>query len=182
MMKFGPREIALFALVLLIPVLSYLMVFRPQNSAIDDAKKEIEVKREVLAKLREETSRNADLERANAEAAARIKTLEDRLPSSKGVDRIVRQVSILAVEAGLAPPTLKSQKPLEAGQYREQPLSLNTNGSFVGFSTFLEKLERLPRITRISDMTIEQSNDENTEIEVGFTLSIYFQDDEGGES
>ncbi len=179
-MKLGVRELLTFALVMLIPVMSFLLVFRPQNRAIDAALAEIGHKREVLERLRAETSRNADLAEANVQIAERIRKDEARLPSSKGVDQIVKQVSMLAVDSGLAPPTLKSLKPVQAAVYWEQPLELSTSGTFRGFYGFLRRMERLPRITRVVDMEIKRGNVPagDPEISVKFTLSIYFQDKE----
>lgn len=180
-MRIGPREGVTFAAVLAIPVLSYALVFRPQNAAIDAAKNEITHKRDRLDQLRKETSQNADLERANQEIAERVSEIEGRLPNEKGVDLIVKQVSSLAISAGLEPPTLKSGKPLEAAQYREQPLEMTTRGTFPGLYMFLQELERLPRVTRITDMQVRR-DEKNGGLFVNFTLSIYFRGEatEGG--
>ncbi len=177
-MRFGTREIILFLSVLLVPILSYFVVFQPQSANIEQAKSEIDHKREMLTSLREETKRNDDLAQANKIIEARIEEMESLLPSNKEIDQIVRQVSALAVDAGLTPPTLKSSKQVAAARFREQPLEMSTGGSFAGFYDFLLAIEKLPRITRIVDMTIEDSTEEDMEIEASFTLSIYFQVDE----
>lgn len=179
-MRFGTRELILFTMVLALPVVAYFAAFRPQNAKIERMRGEVVHKREMLDKYRSETARNADLEKANALIAERVAEIEQRLPSGKEIDQIVRQVSQLAVDAGLAPPTLKTAKPVAAARYKEQPLELTTTGSFHGFYEFLVAMERMPRITRIVEMTIKHGED--TEIEVAFTLSIYFRDDEGGAS
>ncbi len=178
-MKLGPRESAALALVLAIPVASYVLVFSPQNRDIIAAQQEIALKQETLDKLRVETARNEDLAQANTDIATRISEIEARLPTNKEVDNIVRQISDLAVDSGLTPPTLSSGKPIEAGTYWEQPLTVSTTGNFNGFYRFLQKLERLPRITRIPDfaLTRDAKNDGNVMIE--FTLSIFFQEDKG---
>ncbi len=181
-MRFGPRELILFLSVLLLPIVSYFVVFRPQTANINNARAEIAHKQESLSKLRAETSRNADLLKVNEELTARIDEMESLLPSNKEVDLIVRQVSALAIDAGLSPPSLKSAKPIMAAQYREQPLEMKTSGSFDGFYAFLIELERLPRITRIVDMKLKDSTTEGVELEASFTLSIYFQGGNGGAS
>lgn len=107
-MRFGTREIILFLSVLMLPIVSYFVVFRPQTANINKAKSEIAHKQEMLSKLRSETSRNADLQKVNEELIMRIGDMEALLPSNKEVDQIVRQVSELAIEAGLTPPSMKS--------------------------------------------------------------------------
>ena len=108
--------------------------------------------------------------------------MESLLPSGKEIDKIVRQVSALAVEAGLSPPTLKSEKPVAAARFREQPLEMSTSGSFEGFYEFLLALERLPRLTRVVDLILKDSTEDGIEVEAEFTLSIYFQNDGGTSS
>lgn len=176
-MKLGPRELAVLALVLAIPVASYLLVFAPQNRDIVEAQLEISHKQEMLDSLRNETARNDDLAEANAEIGDRIEEIEARLPSTKELDNIVRQISDLAVTSGLASPTLTSGKPIEAGTYWEQPLTVTTTGNFTGYYRFLQKLERMPRITRIPDFDLLRDPKIDGDVAIEFTLSIFFQDD-----
>lgn len=178
-MRFGTREVVLFLAVLLLPIVSYFVIFKPQSANIEQAKTEIAHKREMLNTLRAETKRNEDLKLANESIQTSVDEMEALLPSNKEIDTVVRQVSALAVESGLTPPTLKSAKPIAAARFREQPLEMSTDGSFEGFYEFLLAIERLPRITRIVDMVIKDSNTEGIEIKAEFTLSIYFQVDEG---
>lgn len=179
-MRFGLRELVLLLVLLALPLSSYWLVFRPQNAEIDQAKAEIAHKRQMLEKLRHATAQNADLERANQEIQESISKIEARLPTNKEVDKIVRQVSELAVEVGLGAPSMKSEKPLPAASYREQPLSMKITGDFHGFYDFLLRLEQLPRITRIPELHIKRTPDKDGHMEADFTLSIYFQDDPEG--
>ncbi len=176
-MNLGMRETSVLGLVLAIPVASYLLVFAPQNKEIQTAKEEIAHKQEMLTKLKKETDRNEDLAQANEEINKRIAEIEARLPTTKEIDNIVRQISDLAVQSGLSAPTLASGKPIEAGTYWEQPLTVTTTGNFAGFYSFLQKLERMPRITRIPDFNIRRDSKVNGLVAIDFTLSIFFQDD-----
>lgn len=177
-MQFGIRELVLFLTVLLLPVVSYMLVFRPQSANIENAKIEIAHKQEMLTKLRAETARNDDLLQINEEITHRIESMESMLPSNKEVDQIVRQVSGLAIESGLSSPTLKSSKPQAAAQFREQPLEMTIEGNWTGFYNFLLKIEQMPRITRIIDLKVEDTTSEDTEIKASFTLSIFFRTEE----
>lgn len=176
-MRFGTRELVLFLAVLMLPIVSYYLIFKPQSANIEQAKSEIEHKKEMLESLRIETSRNEDLMQANEVIKERIVEMEALLPSNKEIDQIVRQVSGLAIDAGLSPPTLKSSKPVAAARFREQPLKMSTDGSFEGFYDFLLAIEKMPRITRLVDMVVKDSTKDGVEIDAEFTLSIYFQVD-----
>ena len=175
-MNLGMRETSVLGLVLAIPVASYVLVFAPQNKEIKTAKQEIIHKQEMLTKLSVETTRNDNLAQANKEIDTRISEIEARLPSTKEIDNVVRQISDLAVQSGLSAPTLASGKPIEAGTYWEQPLTVTTSGTFSGYYTFLQKLERMPRITRIPDFALRRDSKINGEVSIEFTLSIFFQD------
>lgn len=176
-MKLGIRGLLIMLIVVGMPVASYFLVFKPQNTAIQAARKEVEHKAVLLAKLKEETARNADLAKTNEELHKTVKSIESRLPSGKEIDGLVRQVSDLAVASGLAPPAMKSAKPVPAALYMEQPIEMEVQGSFVGFFTFIAQVEKLPRITRIHDMKITGLSRDDIELKAEFTLSIYFQDD-----
>jgi Tfp pilus assembly protein PilO len=176
-MRFGLRELIMLLVLVAVPVSSYWLVFRPQNHQITLARGEVQHKQSLLEQLRQETARNADLERANAEMKANIAVIEARLPSNKEVDSIVRQVTDLAVQCGLDAPAIKSGKPVKAALYMEQPLEMKTSGDFNGFYQFMTKLEQLPRITRVPDMKLSRSDKTNGVMTAEFTLSIYFQDE-----
>jgi type IV pilus assembly protein PilO len=163
--------------VLGLPVASYFLVFKPQNSEISRAQGDVEHMRNLLARLQEEAAKNADFERANQELAQNIGIIEERLPASQEVDAVVRQVSDLAVAAGLASPAIKNNKPLPAGLYMEQPLEMETKGSFIGFHTFLAQVEKLPRVMRIHEFKLTGQPGDEAELKATFTLSIYSQED-----
>ncbi len=161
-----------------LPIASYVLVFKPTNKEIAKAREEVKHMQALLTKLKEEAAKRTDFEKANEQLANGIKVIEERLPTNQEIDSIVRQVSDLAVQAGLEPPAIKSNKPLPAGLYMEQPLDMETTGTFVGFHSFLAQVEKMPRVTRIHNLKITGNQVDGAELKASFTLSIYFQ--EGG--
>ncbi|MFT5424471.1 MAG: type IV pilus assembly protein PilO [Phycisphaerales bacterium] len=180
-MRLGPREMMMLLGVLMIPAGAFMLAFKPQNTRIQEDQVALEHMKEMLDKLRVETAGNDDLEATNSEIATQIDSMESRLPTNKEIDEIIRQVSVLAADSGLGDPTLKTEKPVAAAAYREQPLTMSVSGTWDGFYRFMQQVERLPRITRVVKMTLER--DEDLEIvEVEFQLSIYFRQDEEANS
>lgn len=175
-MRFTARSSILLLTLVALPVASWWFVFREQNTRIAKTRQDIELQRSVLEKLKEETARNEDLARANEQIKKSIESIETRLPSGKEIDSVVRQVSDLAIAAGLDAPGMKSAKPVKAALYMEQPLEMTLDGDFSGFYAFLVHLESLPRITRIPELSLKSSDTETSEMRAAFTLSIYFQD------
>lgn len=177
-MQAGLRQAIFFIVVLAVPVASYFLVFRPQNTEIARARNEIEHKHAMLDKLREVTSQTDDLQRANEEIRQSIEAIEARLPSSKEMDEVLRQVSLLAQRNGLQVPKFKKKdKAMPAGLAFEQTLDVEITGDFDGFYQFLLELERMPRITRIPDMKIERNTNVDGEMKANFVLSVYYQGD-----
>lgn len=181
-MKFGIREFVLLLILVAVPLASWQLVFRPQNNVIAQAKAEIAHKREMLEKLQQATAQAADLEQANRDIAQSIQAIEARLPTNKEIAEVIRQVSDLAETAGLDAPIVEAKKPVKAAMYMEQPLEMNLQGDFHGFYEFLLALEKLPRITKIPDFVIKRSDQTDGYMEAQFTLSIYFQEEDGGAS
>lgn len=167
----------LILLVIAMPIASWYWLFKPINAAINNDRSETQHREALLEKLQEETAKNTDLEHANEQIQASIRLIEARLPSNKEVDAVVRQVSNLAVDSNLAPPAMRSSKPIPSALYMEQPIEMETSGKFIDFFTFLAKVEKLPRIMRIHDLKIQGEARDGVELKATFTLSIYFQDD-----
>lgn len=177
MNKLGILTAGILAGVVGLPIASYFMVFKPTNAEIKRAREEVDHMQSLLAKLKEESAKRTDFEKANEQLATGIKVIEERLPTNQEIDAIVRQVSELAVQSGLTPPSIKSNKALAAGLYMEQPLEMETDGTFIGFHSFLAQVEKLPRVTRIHNLRLQGETVEGAEVSATFTLSIYFQED-----
>jgi type IV pilus assembly protein PilO len=177
-MHSGVRQAFFFAVLLAVPVSSFFLVFRPQNMEIARAKKEMEHKQAMLDKARLATAQAQNLQEANAQIRESISSIEARLPTTKEMDNILRQVAQLAAENSLKVPNFKkSDKPLPAGLAMEQPLDVEITGDFDGFYQFLLELEQLPRITRIPDLEISRSSDVDGHMKAKCVLSIYYQRD-----
>jgi len=181
-MRFGFREIVFLFVLLAVPVASYWFVFRPQNTEIERARQEIAQKEAMLRKLAQVTAQSEDLAELNTEIAEAIAMIEAQLPSAREVDVVLAQVSALAKQNKLSLEKVKSQEPVTAATYMEQPLAMVITGDFEGFYSFLLDLEKLDRITRMLDVDIERSRDVDGAMKAEFTLSIYFEEGKGARS
>lgn len=158
-----------------VPLASFFLVFQPQNREIERAKTEIQLKRTMLDKVREETARSADLKRSNEKIGEAIKSIEARLPSDKEMDLVLRDVAEIAGRCGMKLPVFKrGEKPLPAGQALEQPLEVQLTGDFDGFYKFLLELENLPRIVRIPDLKLSRADEGDGLMQADLTLSVYY--------
>lgn len=175
-MNSSSRTMLFFLVLLALPVCSFFVVFRPVNAKIAKGMDEIKQKQQRLDKLREVTAQTDDLQRDNDKIREAIQTIQARLPSTKEMDNVLRQVSGLAGKNGLRVPQFKkSDQTMPAGDAMEQPMDIEITGDFDGFYKFLLDLEQLPRITRITDMSIARSDKVDGEMKTRFTLSVYYE-------
>ena len=179
----GMRDMAFLGVLLAVPIASYFFVFAPRNAEIAKARDEISVKESRLVDLKRLTSRIGDLGREIAEREEELDRLNQKLPDSEGVDRILQQVTQLAQKSNLSVRSIKGEKTIPAGLAMELPLKTVIEGDFDGFYQFLLDVESLPRITRVHAMKIAKlglgPRDNIDEVVQGsmraeFTLSIYF--------
>lgn len=184
-MRLGLREIIFLIVLLVVPVASYFYVFKPRNAEIQQAKKEVEIKQSKLEKLREVTEKIDDIGLAIRQGREAISLVEAKLPSKDQVDVILGDVWQLAARDRLQVKSVKTENPVQAAGYMEQPLTVEMEGQFEGFYQFLLGLENLPRITRIHELKLERltsrsrrKDDEQPEpglMRAEFLLAIYYQ-------
>ncbi len=183
-MKFGLREFIFFLVLLAVPVASYFYVFKPRNDEIRKANEEIAMKQSRLDTLAAVASKIDDIGLEIERGRESVKTVEEKLPSAQDVEGILEQVWQTARRNALTLVSVKSEKPVPAAMYMEQPLKVAMEGQFDGFYQFLLELENLPRITRVHQMKIEKAQplagDKDDQLPPGsmkteFVLSIYFE-------
>ena len=192
-MRFGFRELIFLVVLLAVPVASWWYVFRPRNDEIAQAHMEIKIKQIKLDKLREVAKRIDDIGLAIEQGREAVDLIEAKLPNRDQVEDILANVWELAKRNHLSLKSVKSEKPVTATLYMEQPLRVSLTGRFDGFYQFLLEMENLPRITRVPRMKLERImetgrlNDADLDtgvMQADFTLSIYFEqpaDSEGWE-
>jgi type IV pilus assembly protein PilO len=181
-MKVGFREFIFFIVLLAVPVASFFYVFKPRNAEIAQAKTEIMAKQATLDKLAQVAAKIDDLGLEIERGREQIEVIEAKLPSQQDVEGILGQVDQLAKRNRLNLKSVKSEKPVPAALYMEQPLKVQMEGEFDGFYQFLLELENLPRITRVHQLKLERAKRSGKEDDpppgsmlAEFTLSIYFE-------
>lgn len=183
-MHFGLRELIFLAVLLAVPVASYMYVFQPRNDEIQQATTEIQIKQARLDQLAEVVAKIDDMGLAIESGREAIEMIEAKLPNEQDVEGILEQVWQLAKRNKLSVRSVKSEKPVPAATYMELPLRVVMEGAFDGFYQFLLELENLPRITRVHQMELKRADHtpkkSTGELPPGstlanFTLSIYFE-------
>src|SRR4029450_9178155 len=161
-MKFGLRELIFFLVLLTVPVASFIWVFRPRNEEITQAKLEIAAKQTKLDTLAKVTSKIEDIGVEIEKGRESVDMIEAKLPNEQDVEGILEQVAQLAKRNNLIVRSVKSDKPVPAAMYMEQPLKMVMDGEFDGFYQFMLELENLPRIPRIHQIKLDRADSTKT--------------------
>ncbi len=124
---------------------------------------ELDAKQAVLTKKQQELNEQmvilADLPKFRQETAEmkskRQKALE-QLPNEKDIDKLLEDISSLAVESGLEILLFKPQQEVKRNFYAEIPVELKLSGGYHDLALFYDKIASLPRIVNVSDLLIEK--------------------------
>jgi Tfp pilus assembly protein PilO len=166
-MKFGTREILFLLLLVAIPVGSWVLVFRPRDQRIEEAREEITAKRAKLNSLNRATATIKDLENEIKQYNQAIEFFRSKLPQEKEMDQVLGEVWTLAQTCNLNVTGVRTISRVGAvslidpeGPYSEQPVRLQLEGDFnQALYSFLLALEKRPRITRIIKMQVAKLAD-----------------------
>ena len=142
--------------VLLIFGLYWFLVYRDYSAKLDD-------RQAVLTKKQQELNEQmvilADLPKFKKETAdmksKRQKALE-QLPNEKDIDRLLEDISSLAIESGLEILLFKPEQEVKRNFYAEIPVELKLSGGYHDLALFYDKIANLPRIVNVSDLLIEK--------------------------
>lgn len=182
-MKYGLREIAVTALLMLIPLAAWYFVLRPNKDRNLAMIRQVEVKQDKLRQLNHATGTIGDLKNEIAALEKGIAYFQSKLPDEKEIDKVLKEVWLLAEANHLATKSIRTLQRVgdsgyvTAGDSRgEQPIDMQLEGDFMGFYSFLLALENQPRIMRISKMTLKKAEKgEQGSMAANFAMSIFFE-------
>ena len=173
------RKIVFFVLLLGLAVVGYQYMIKPANRHLAGAKTRVESKLAKLANFEKKTSAAEDLTKQLEQLQDAITFFESKLPPTSQIHKVLEQVTVIAQKEGLKPKTIRTLKKKNNSGYIEQPLSMELEGNFNSFYSFLLELEKLPRITKIREFELVKQNQNEGQITADFIVSIFFQNKTG---
>jgi len=149
----------LCGVAVLIIGLYWFLVYRGYSEKLD-------AKQGILTKKQQELNEQlvilADLPKFRKETAEmkekRQKALEE-LPNEKDIDKLLEDISSLAVESGLEILLFKPQGEIRKNFYAEIPVELKLSGGYHNLAMFFDRIASLPRIVNVSDLLIEKAQE-----------------------
>jgi Tfp pilus assembly protein PilO len=181
-MRFGLREIVFILFLMLIPLGAWWLVFRPQNAASDEMRKQIAIRQAKLQQLNKATATIGDLKAEIASLKEALDYFQSKLPNEKEIHRILQDVCKLAESNNLLAKSIQTINTVQeslvspGGNEAEQPISVVLAGDYRGFYSFLLALENQSRIMRIRKMLVQtEPTSPVGSVKAEFEMSIFFE-------
>jgi len=171
----GFRKAVFFVLLLGVAVLGYQYMIRPANRHLAEAKGEVESKLAKLVEFEQARAATEGLTKQLEQLEEAVEFFESQLPPTNEIDKVLRDVTVIAEKQGLKPKTIRTMKKENNSGYIEQPLKMELEGNFNSFYSFLLELEQLPRIMKIRELDLKKQRKGEGQITANFTVSIFFQ-------
>lgn len=178
-MTSGIRKLVFFVLVLGVALVAYQYMIKPANQNLAQAKIRVSGKMQKLEEFKQATAAAKDLSQQLEQLQEAINFFESKLPPTSEIHTVLKNVTVIAQEQGLAPKTIKTEKQTNNSGYIEQPMKMQVVGNFNSFYSFLLEIEKLPRIIKINQLKLDKQRDKEGLITADLLVSIFFQHKSG---
>jgi type IV pilus assembly protein PilO len=141
--------------IVIIVVVMFLLIM-PRNKEIKILEGKISKQEDEIAKNEAKAAKLPELTLENERLRKRLSELKQQLPEEKEVSTLLKQVSDLALRAGLKISLWRpeARKVHPSGIVYEIPVRVELSGSYHSLGYFFSSLTRLNRIVNISDIKI----------------------------
>ena len=174
-MPSGLRKIMFFILMLGVSYAGYQYMIRPANENLAQHRAAVKTKMAKLAEFEKATVATKSLSRELEQLQEVIESIEDKLPPTSEIHKVLEKVTVIAQAQGLTAKTIRTLKKKYNGGYVEQPLKMALTGDFDSFYSFLLELERLPRIIKVRELNLKKEVGQEGQVSANFVVSIFFQ-------
>ena len=177
--SFLPILMVLLAILVVIPVGGYFLVWDPQYEELNTGrKKEEDLKKDYLAKKTQAV--NLDLLKQQLrEIDTQFGALLKQLPNKAQMDALLVDINQAGLSRGLQFDLFKPA-PSEAARefYSELPIQLKVIGTYHDMGAFAADVGQLPRIVTLNNVNIEAGRDGNLSMDVTARTFRYLDEDE----
>jgi len=178
-MNGGFRKAVFFVLIVSVAVVGYKYMIKPANEHLAEAKERVQAKLDKLEEFERACAAAEGLTKQLEQLQEAITFFESKLPPTSEIDKVLRDVTVIAQKQGLKSKTFRTLEKKDNSGYVEQPLKMGLVGNFNSFYSFLLELEKLPRIMKIRELKLNKGKDDEGRIEAEFIVSIFFQNKMG---
>ena len=175
----APKVVVLIAILVLIPVAGYSLVWQGQIDELEQGLAQEEtLKKDYLAKKTQAI--NLDLHKQQLrEIDTQFGALLKQLPNKSQMDALLVDINQSGLSRGLQFELFKPDATESAKEfYSELPIKVKVIGTYHDMGAFAADVGQLPRIVTLNDVTIEAGKDGNLAMEVTARTFRYLDEDE----
>ena len=175
----APKFVVLIAVLVVIPVAGYFLVWDPQYEELGKGLQQEEtLKKDYLAKKTQAI--NLDLHKQQLrEIDTQFGALLKQLPNKSQMDALLVDINQAGLSRGLQFELFKPAGSESAREfYTELPIQLKVIGTYHDMGGFAADLGQLPRIVTLNDIVIEAGKDGNLSMDVTARTFRYLDDEE----
>ncbi len=169
------RKTVFFILLIGLIYISYVFMIRPANTNLTMQKGKVSQNMTKLRHLETAPAAIEDLQKQLTRLEDGIMLLESKLPPENEIHTVLKNITVIALQEGLTPKTIRTLKPKYNNGYIEQPLKLELGGNFKSYYSFLLALEKLDRITNIPELVIKKDLRFDGCMQATFVVNVFFQ-------
>lgn len=178
-MRFGIRELLYLLVLVGVMVGAYFVALKPMDEKIQSFRDDTASKADILNDLLAAKAKYPDLDNEIQRLTEAMDSFEQKLPSQRDMEIILRRITEVGSENDLTIKSIKPDKPINAAEYKELPIKLEIVGDFDSYYSFIKAIEEMPRITRMPEMKVSKVKAKGEGIvKTTMTLSIFFEGDD----
>ena len=177
--SFAPKLLVLIAILAVIPIAGYFLVWDPQFEELTKGiAQEETLKKDYLAKKTQAI--NLDLHKQQLrEIDTQFGALLKQLPNKGQMDALLVDINQAGLSRGLQFELFKPAGSETAREfYTELPIQLKVVGTYHDMGGFAADVGQLPRIVTLNDVSIEAGRDGNLTMDVTARTFRYLDDEE----
>ena len=140
------------AVVVLITVAAYFLLFQPAMSANGATAKQLASVKAENDQLRPYSAKLTDLEHQIENLKQQLDIQKRIVPDEKEADNFIRLVQSTASSAGIEIRSYASKPTVSKEFFVEAPFELNIDGPYYGVLSFFDKMAKLERIINVSGL------------------------------
>ena len=175
----APKIVALFAILVLIPVAGYFIIWDGQITELEQGlQQEENLKKDYLAKKTQAI--NLDLHKQQLrEIDTQFGALLKQLPNKSQMDAMLVDINQSGLSRGLQFDLFRPA-PTETARefYSELPIQVKVVGTYHDMGAFAADVGQLPRIVTLNDLSIETGKDGNLTMDVTARTFRYLDEEE----
>ena len=175
----APKIVVLIAILVLIPVGGYFLVWQGQMDELEQGLAQEEtLKKDYLAKKTQAI--NLDLHKQQLrEIDTQFGALLKQLPNKSQMDALLVDINQSGLSRGLQFELFKPDATESAKEfYSELPIKVKVIGTYHDMGAFAADVGQLPRIVTLNDVSIEAGKDGNLAMEVTARTFRYLDEEE----